>query len=39
MSALFPCMPAWQKKASDPIIDGRELSCEGKKLNSGPLEE
>ena len=39
MNALSAHMPAGQKRASDPIIDGCEppLGCWG--LNSGPLEE
>jgi hypothetical protein len=39
MSALFACMPARQKRTSDPIINGFELPCGCWELNSGPVEE
>ena len=39
ISALSACMPACQKKAPDPIIDGCEPPCSFWELNSGPLEE
>ncbi|KAM7331856.1 hypothetical protein ACRRTK_008564 [Alexandromys fortis] len=32
-------MPAGQKMAPDPIIDGCEPPCGCRELNSGPLEE
>ncbi|KAM7334462.1 hypothetical protein ACRRTK_007782 [Alexandromys fortis] len=32
-------MPAGQKRAPDPIIDGCEPPCVCWELNSGPLEE
>ena len=32
-------MPAFQKRASDPIIDGSESLCSCWELNSGPPEE
>jgi len=38
MSALSACTPAWQKRASDPIIDGSEQPCGWGALNSGPLK-
>jgi hypothetical protein len=39
MSALFACMPAWQKRASGLITDGCEPPCGCRELNSGPPEE
>ena len=36
---LSACMPAGQKRASDPITDGCEPPCGCWELNSGPLEE
>ena len=39
VSALFVCMPARQKRASEPSIDGSEPPCGCWELNSGPLEE
>jgi hypothetical protein len=39
MSALTTCMPACQKRVSDPITDGCEPPCGCWELNSGPLEE
>jgi len=38
-SVLSACIPAGQKRASDPITDGCELPCGCWELNSGPLEE
>ena len=32
-------VPACQKRASDPILDGYKLPCGCWELNSGPLEE
>ena len=37
--SLFASMPAWQKRASDLIIDGCELPCDCWELKSGPLEK
>ena len=34
MSAVFGCMPAGQKRASDPITDGCEPLCGCWELNS-----
>ena len=39
MSALSACMPACQKRALDPSVDGCEPPCGCWELNSGPLEE
>jgi hypothetical protein len=39
MTALSACMPAWQKRASDPITDGCKPPWGFWELNSGPLEE
>jgi hypothetical protein len=39
MSALFACMPEWEKRASDPTVNGCEPLCGCWELNSGPLEE
>ena len=39
MSAVFGCMPAGQKRASDTSTDGCEYRCGYWKLNSGPQEE
>lgn len=38
-SVLSVYMPAYQKRAPDPIIDGCEPSCGFWELNSGSLEE
>ena len=38
MSALFACTPSYQKRASEPSIDGCEPPCGCWELNSGPLE-
>ena len=39
MSALSACTPSYQKRASEPSIDGCEPPCGCWELNSGPLEE
>jgi hypothetical protein len=39
MCALSVCIPARQKRVSDPITDGCEPPCGFWELNSGPLEE
>jgi hypothetical protein len=39
MSTLSACMPAYQKRASDPIISGCEPQCGCWEMNSEPLEE
>ena len=39
MSLLSTCIPAGQKRASDPITDGCELPHGCWELNSGPLRE
>ena len=39
MSALFACMPPYQKRASDSLIDNCEALCGFWDLSSGPLEE
>ena len=38
MSALSACTPSYQKRASEPSIDGCEPPCGCWELNSGPLE-
>jgi hypothetical protein len=39
MSGLPACTASFQKRASDPIIDGCEAPCGCWELNSGPLEK
>lgn len=39
MRTLFACMLSWQKRASDPILDGCEALCGCWGLNLGPLQE
>ena len=39
MYMISTCIPACQKRASDPIADGCEPPCDYCELNSGPLEE
>jgi hypothetical protein len=39
MSALAACIPACQKRASDPTIDGYGPPCGCWGMNPGPLEE
>jgi hypothetical protein len=39
MSTLFAWMPAWQKRASDPITDDCDPPRGCWELNSGPPEE
>jgi hypothetical protein len=38
-SILPACLPAGQKRASDPVTDGYETSCGSWKLYLGHLEE
>lgn len=37
--SLSACTPAYQKRTSDPIVDGYEPPYVCWKLNSGPLEK